>query len=460
MSGSNNGSNGLPCNTDAERFVLGAILLDEIVFASVVGSLTTDAFSLEKHRRIFRRMFEVHGRGERIDSVSVANELSRHGELESVGGVSYLTTLYDGLPHAPNVDGHVKIVLEKAERRRVILGCQHLMNRAMSGADDLLEIVQAGQDLFTGVTNGRGAGRYRLGEIPSVFQFAGVEPEYIRKPELPKGNLVVFTGAPEAGKSSLAFAMARDSLRATGVPCLALDRDNPPNVIANRLKRLGIEDGRQDFEIVGGWLGPRAPQPDSPTVLNRVKNCDPKPIIIVDNLRKFLDGGDENDSSVMGAFLDRCRRPVDLGATLIAMHNTGKDGQFYRGSSALHDDIDIGYFITNFSSGRRLDKLRLQPWKHRFGEEDEIGYEYNDGRFTKAGAADIGQPINETLTAILRLNPRVTTERYENLAKARGISRAQAREWLNAGILSGSIRRETGLKNEKRHSWASGDDAQ
>lgn len=72
---------GLPANIDAERFVLGAILVDDTNFVSVAGSLDLEDFSLEKHRRIFLRMTELAARGESIDRLTVANELMKYGQL-------------------------------------------------------------------------------------------------------------------------------------------------------------------------------------------------------------------------------------------------------------------------------------------------------------------------------------------------------------------------------------------
>src|SRR6202048_147940 len=89
---------GLPANQDAERFVLGAILMDDALYIQVAGTLEADDFSLEKHRRIFLRMGELYERGERIDRVTVANELMKQNQLESVDGVSYLVSLDEGMP--------------------------------------------------------------------------------------------------------------------------------------------------------------------------------------------------------------------------------------------------------------------------------------------------------------------------------------------------------------------------
>lgn len=127
---------GLPVNLDAEKFILGSILLDDARFIEIAGVLNNDDFALEKHRRIFIRMNELHERGEKIDRVTLANELLRYSELESVDGLSYLVSLDDGLPQISNLDAYVKIVKDKATLRRIAVGAQHLMNRALMGEED------------------------------------------------------------------------------------------------------------------------------------------------------------------------------------------------------------------------------------------------------------------------------------------------------------------------------------
>ena len=127
---------GLPANIDAERFILGSVLLNDSRFIEIAGAIIQDDFALEKHRRIFSRMMQLHERGEKIDRVTVANELQRFNELQSVDGLTYLVSLDDGLPHISNLDSYVKIVRDKATLRRIILASQHLMNRALLGEED------------------------------------------------------------------------------------------------------------------------------------------------------------------------------------------------------------------------------------------------------------------------------------------------------------------------------------
>src|SRR5580693_7863114 len=137
---------GLPTNVDAERFVLGSILLDESFYIQAAGTLEADDFSLEKHRRIFRRMGELQDRGEKIDRVTVANELMKFNELEACDGLSYLVSLDDGLPQIPNLDSYIRIVKDKAVLRRIIFASQHMMNRASVGEEEPGEILAGAEE--------------------------------------------------------------------------------------------------------------------------------------------------------------------------------------------------------------------------------------------------------------------------------------------------------------------------
>ena len=87
----------LPSNETAERFVLGSVLSDDTFFDQGAGTLEPDDFTLEKHRRIFRRMVQIHARYEKIDPVTVANELAKlcAGHAQQFGGESPLPNLME-----------------------------------------------------------------------------------------------------------------------------------------------------------------------------------------------------------------------------------------------------------------------------------------------------------------------------------------------------------------------------
>jgi len=146
MSGQNAIDKGLPTNVDAERFVLGSILLDHSLYIQSAGTLDADDFSLEKHRRIFKRMGELYERGENIDRITVANELMKFGELETCDGLSYLISLDDGLPQIPNIDSYIRIVKDKALLRRIIFVSQHMMQRCLLDEETPDEILGGAED--------------------------------------------------------------------------------------------------------------------------------------------------------------------------------------------------------------------------------------------------------------------------------------------------------------------------
>ncbi len=137
---------GLPANVEAERYVLGAILLDPSAFLNVGSAIQAADFSLQSHQLIFTRMMQLFERGEKIDRVTLANELMRFGELENVGGISYLVSLDDGLPQLYNLESYIKIVKDKAVLRHIIFTSQGLIDRCVNGSDDPHEILASAEE--------------------------------------------------------------------------------------------------------------------------------------------------------------------------------------------------------------------------------------------------------------------------------------------------------------------------
>jgi len=216
---------GLPSNLDAERFVLGSILLDDSLFPEVAGLLGPDDFALEKHRRIFRAMGELKQAAGPIDRVTLADLLHRKGQLESVDGLGYLVSLDDGLPQIANLDGYCRIVREKADLRRIVFAGQKLMDRALLAEESPEEILRDAQAGLLAMSDaGRRSGLASAEEIllgyPGGMQgFLNPSPErgglatgFARFDEmtggLHPGDLVVVAGRPGMGKTALALNVA------------------------------------------------------------------------------------------------------------------------------------------------------------------------------------------------------------------------------------------------------------
>ena len=121
---------GLPANLDAERTILGSLLLDPERLLDVVAALSADDFSLDSHRRILLRMVEASEEFASLDIVSLANTLAKHKEVESIGGVAYLASLTEGLPRRPEIADYLKIVKDKSICRQLMVIGSAAMARA------------------------------------------------------------------------------------------------------------------------------------------------------------------------------------------------------------------------------------------------------------------------------------------------------------------------------------------
>jgi replicative DNA helicase len=123
---------GLPQNMEAERSVLGAILLDPASLTFVVPILREEDFFPDTHRRIYRAMLDLFQRSSEIDVLTVKEELDRTGAVEKVGGAAYLSALLDAVPDIGNVEHYARIVKEKSTLRRLIQAGQRMVREGIS----------------------------------------------------------------------------------------------------------------------------------------------------------------------------------------------------------------------------------------------------------------------------------------------------------------------------------------
>ncbi|MGH9791887.1 MAG: DnaB-like helicase N-terminal domain-containing protein, partial [Candidatus Acidiferrales bacterium] len=127
----------LPNNLEAERSVLGAILLDNHALdRAIEKSLKPEDFFLDQHRRIFDRMIALSEANHAIDLVTLTDDLHRRNELEAAGGPSYISTLVDGVPAITNVEHYARIVKEKALLRSLAHTTYAIQQQALAGEED------------------------------------------------------------------------------------------------------------------------------------------------------------------------------------------------------------------------------------------------------------------------------------------------------------------------------------
>ena len=136
---------GLPSSIDAERSILGAILLDNHCYNEAAEKITAEDFSLDSHRRIYSRMAELIDASRAVDIVTLAEELARRKEVEAVGGVAYLASLTEGLPRRVSIEEYVRIVKDKSLARQLIGICTTTISRAVDQSDDALAVIGAAE---------------------------------------------------------------------------------------------------------------------------------------------------------------------------------------------------------------------------------------------------------------------------------------------------------------------------
>src|SRR5512136_1519182 len=126
----------LPHNLEAERSVLGAILLHNEAFNLAAEVIDSGDFFRDAHRRIFDRMVKLSERSDAIDLVTLKDELSKAGELDEVGGPAYIAALVDGVPRSTNVQHYARIVKEKATLRNLIFSANKILANAYDAEED------------------------------------------------------------------------------------------------------------------------------------------------------------------------------------------------------------------------------------------------------------------------------------------------------------------------------------
>src|SRR2546428_13460546 len=122
----------LPQSPDAERAVLGSILINNNAFYRVIGLVDTEDFFKDSHRSIFSAMRLLAEQSREIDALTLKEELAKRAQLDSIGGLAYISSLVGGIPDVANVERYARSVKGKAMLRRLILIGERVMGAAVA----------------------------------------------------------------------------------------------------------------------------------------------------------------------------------------------------------------------------------------------------------------------------------------------------------------------------------------
>jgi replicative DNA helicase len=219
---------GLPASVEAERSILGSILLDNHSYNEAAERLRAEDFSLDSHRRIYARMAELIDGRHAVDIVTLSEELARRKEVEAVGGVAYLASLTEGLPRRPSIEEYVRIVKDKSLGRQLIGICSTAITRAADQSDEALTVLDAAESGLLevserGITRGF-AGipeivRDSFGTIDNLYaqqkEVTGLATHYTQFDKMTSGlqasDLIIIAARPSMGKTAWAINIAENA---------------------------------------------------------------------------------------------------------------------------------------------------------------------------------------------------------------------------------------------------------
>ncbi|MCX5763487.1 MAG: replicative DNA helicase [Gemmatimonadetes bacterium] len=214
-----------PYSEDAEQAVLGAMLLDGDAIVRALEMVDESMFYREGHRRIFKAMLAISQGGAVVDPLTLSNELEKHGSLQAAGGKDYIGVLLYIVPTAANIEYHLKIVREKALRRRLIEVAQNLVTEAHESAADAGELIdlaehkifqvsqQRGSDGFTRIKELLWPAMERIESLREGGPLTGVPSGFAELDSMTLGfqpsDLVIIAARPSMGKTAFVLNVAQ-----------------------------------------------------------------------------------------------------------------------------------------------------------------------------------------------------------------------------------------------------------
>jgi replicative DNA helicase len=420
----------LPQNLEAERSILGAILLDNHALNAAIENLKPEDFFLEQHRRVFNQMIALGENQQAIDLVTLTESLHRVGELESSGGAPYLAALADGMPRVSNVEHYARIVREKALLRNLIHATHNIQQRALEGEDGADTILDNAESSIFALAEDRvKAGlipvkdivRDNFERLEKIFRegksITGVSTGYTELDKLLSGlqpsELLILAARPSQGKTALALNFAENISIRAGSPVAFFSLEMSKESLLQRLVasvaqidahkfrsgHLSREDWRRMTEALGTisnaplWIDDAG----STSVLEigakarRLKREKGLSLVVVDYLQLITGRGrfgnrQEEVSSISRALKGLAKElqvPVLVLSQLTRAPEREERGpqlSDLRESGAIEQDADVVMFIYRphwskmDASPEERDQAEIQVAKQRNGPTDKVRF--------------------------------------------------------------------------------------
>ncbi|MFJ9345140.1 replicative DNA helicase [Streptomyces sp. NPDC101237] len=382
-----------PQDLDAEQSALGGMLLSKDAIADVVEILKGHDFYKPAHETIYQAILDVYAKGEPADPITIAAELTKRGEINKVGGASYLHTLVQMVPTAANAEYYAEIVHERAVLRRLVEAGTRITQMGYAADGDVDEIVNSAQAEIYAVTEQRTSEDYlplgdimegALDEIEAIGsrtgEMTGVPTGFTDLDSLTNGlhpgQMIVIAARPAMGKSTLALDFARAASIKNNLPSVIFSLEMGRNEIAMRLlsaeARVALHHMRSGTMTDEDWtrLARRMPDvsaaplyiDDSPNLsmmeirakCRRLKQRNDIKLVIIDYLQLMQSGSKRSESrqqevSDMSRNLKLLAKELEVPVIALSQLNRGPEQRTdkkpmvsdLRESGSIEQDADM-----------------------------------------------------------------------------------------------------------------------
>jgi len=245
------GSRVLPHSIDAEKSILGGILLRNDAI-NQLDKLEVEDFYDPRHRAVFSAMRVLDARTRPIDGVTLEEELRRAGKLEAIGGLAYLSELALAVPTADNIAHYAEIVQDKHTARKLMLAASEIAAKGYGDYGDVQDFIEEAETQIFEVTqrNQRGGAVQMEGLLKEVFKtldsrfqatdgITGIPTGYTELDQKTAGlqpsDLIILAARPAMGKTSLAMSLVQNCAMTHGIPVLVFSLEMSALQLAERI---------------------------------------------------------------------------------------------------------------------------------------------------------------------------------------------------------------------------------
>lgn len=475
----------LPHSDEAERAVLGGVLLDGSAFSAVSKIVTAEDFFRPSNAQIYRVIQRLAGEAAPLETLSVLQQLTRSGSLEAVGGAAHIASLTEGIPKAANVAYFAGVVADVARRRRIAGAAGRLSEAACNGHTD--------EDLDGYLRDIRELRNPRNGLecAPSTFEDihdpAVGDVSYLLAPMIPANDITIIGAEWKTAKTLIAYHMVLCAC--TGTPIfgvypveaplrvMVLQFEMPPREDSRRFRRLALAAGI-DLSLIPSLVREgrlllynrppfRLVTPQDVSRFHELVAEGRPQLVFVDSILAAFAGEDLNNNSVVRGLMAQAFAPLTSdGISVLASHHKRKS---QAGGKDPEKDSLLGAQAFGATAGRIYSLERLSVDERKDGTRDfkvRLGL---TGSWTPEGFSDIVLSVEDTSKEATTIrvvpegeqiraggytSPQKTAIAMVNLLKVhRRMPRKAVFEMVGKDLSVKKRSLEAGLKYARKQEW-------